>query len=102
MEYWQTMAAAGSVAVVAFLIKYMFVTKKDCSSNRERCNMTICGKINDLQNRSSDASIQAIALDNEAKSTLKDINAAILLMNREIGELRGAFERFLKEFDKLK
>ena len=102
IEHWQAIATGALVGIFAILSRYLFVMKKDCADHRQKCNMTICGKINDLQNRSSAASIQAIALDNEAKSTLKEINAAILLMNKEISELHGAFNRFLKEFDKQK
>ena len=102
LEHWPTIVSAAAVGGMAILIKYVFVMKKDCEEHRTTCNMTICGKINDLQNRASAASLQAIVLDNEAKTTLKEINAAILLMNKEISELHGAFDRFLKEFDKLK
>ena len=102
IEHWPTIVSAAAVGIVVILTRSLFVMKKDCGGHRETCNLTICGKINDLQNRASAASLQAIVLDNEAKTTLKEINAAILLMNKEISELRGAFDRFLKEFDKLK
>lgn len=102
MEHWPTIVSAAAVGIVVILTRSLFVMKKDCSNHRERCNMTICGKINDLQNSASAASLQATVLDDKAKTTLKEINAAILLINKEISVLHGAFDRFLKEFDKLK
>ena len=100
LEHWQAIATGALVGIFAILSRYLFVMKKDCADHRDKCNKTICGKINDLQNRSSEAKIHTIQIDNEARVTLKEINAAILLTNKEISELHGAFNQFLKEFDK--
>lgn len=104
-DHWQAISGAIAAVIIggmALLSRYLFVMKKDCVEHRTLCNRTICGKINDLQNRASAASIQAVTLDNEAKSTLKDINVAILELNKSMSELKGGFDLFLREFDKRK
>ena len=102
IEHWQAIATGALVGIFAILTRYLFVMKKDCADHRDKCNRTLCGKINDLQNRSSESKLYAVTIDNESRATLKEINAAILTMNKEISELHGSFNRFLKEFDKQK
>ena len=102
LEHWQAVATAAIVGIMAILTRYVFVMKKDCADYREKCNQTICGKINDLQNRASAAAVQAVVLDNEAKQTLKEINISILEISKDLAKLEGSFNRFLHEFDKRK
>ena len=100
MDHWQAVVTAAIVGVMAILTRYLFVMKKDCKEHRDNCNRTICGKINDLQNRASAATIQAVVLDNEAKATLKEINIAILELNKSMSEMKGTLSQFIHEFDK--
>ena len=102
LEHWQAIATGALVGIFAILSRYLFVMKKDCADHRDKCNQTICGKIDDIKNNASEAKLYAITIDSESRTTLKEINAAILAMNKEISELHGAFNRFLKEFDKQK
>ena len=102
IEHWQAIATGALVGIFAILTRYLFVMKKDCADHREKCNMMICGKIDDIKNKASAAKLYAITIDSESRTTLKEINAAILAVNKEISDLHGAFNRFLKEFDKQK
>ena len=101
-DHWEGIVAAVIIAGMAILSRLLFVLKKDCDDHRATCSQTICGKINDLQNRASDAAQQRIALDKEAKQTLKEINIAILELNKSTSQLRGGFDLFLREMDKRK
>ena len=96
LEHWPTIVSAAAVGGVAILTRYMFVMKKDCNDHRATCNKTICSKINDLQNKVSEAKVQAVLLDNEATATLKEINKAILEVNKSLSELKGNFDQYIR------
>ena len=95
LEHWPTIVSATAVGGVAILSRYVFVMKKDCNDHRSACNKTICAKINDLQNRASEAKVQAVILDKEATQTLKEINKAILEVNKSLSELKGKFDQYI-------
>ena len=95
LEHWPTIVSAAAVGGVAILTRYVFVMKKDCNDRRDICNKNICSKINDLQNRASEAKIQAVLLDQEATATLKEINKAILEVNKSLSELKGNFDQYI-------
>ena len=96
LEHWPTIVSAAAVGGVAILTKYVFVMKRDCKDHRDTCNKTICAKINDLQNRASEGKVQAVVLNNEAKATLKEINKAILEVNKSLFELKGNFDQYIR------
>ena len=101
-EWIGGIVASAIIAGMAILSKVLFVMRKDCKDHRTVCNQTICSKINDLKARASDETEQRIVLDKEARLTLKEINAAILELNKSVSALRNGYELFLREFDKRK
>ena len=102
LEHWQAIVAAIIVGGMGLVTRYVFVMKSDCEKHRITCNRTICAKIDNLQNRASVSGVQAIALDKEARLTLKEINISILTVSKDLAELKGAFDGLLHEFDRLR
>ena len=104
-DHWEWIGgvvASAIIAGMAILSRVLFVLKKDCKDYRATCNQTICSKMNDLKTKVSDETEQRIVLDKEARLTLKEINAAILELNKSVSALRNGYEIFLREFDKRK
>lgn len=104
-DHWQAISGAVAAVIVgsmAIMTRHLFVMKRDCREHRTLCNQTICNKLDLLRLQAATTANGAVTIDKESKETLKDINAAILTISKDLSNLEGAFDRFLHEFDKIK